>query len=153
VSDKSEPREVIVQGSAKGFTQEVIVGYHRIVADEPKELGGTDLGPNPYDLLLSALGTCKSMTVALYARRKEWPLESVRVRLRHERVYATDCHDCDTKEGMIDRIECVLDLEGALDVAQRERLLAIADKCPVHRTLTSEIAIRTRLVDQGTTSG
>jgi putative redox protein len=139
-------RDAIVHGSAKGFVQEVTVGEHRLVADEPTALGGTDTGPTPYDLLISALGACTSMTVSLYARRKHWPLEAVTVRLRHSRVHAADCADCETKEGGIDRIESEIELHGALTEEQRARLLEIAGKCPVHRTLTSEIEIRTRLV-------
>jgi uncharacterized OsmC-like protein len=141
----AQPREVVVQGGAKGFVQEVSVSGHRLVADEPTALGGTDTGPSPYDLLLAALGSCTSMTVALYARRKQWPLEAVRVRLRHSRVHAADCEDCETKVGMIDRIERDVELLGPLDAEQRARLLDIANKCPVHRTLTSEIAMQTRL--------
>lgn len=139
------PREVIVRGGGVGFAQEVVVGPHRLVADEPAGVGGSDAGPNPYDLLLASLGSCTSMTVALYARRKQWPLEAVTVRLRHARIHATDCRDCETREGMIDRIEVALELVGALTEAQRARLLEIAGRCPVHRTLTSEIDIRTQL--------
>jgi len=142
----AEPREVVVHGSAKGFAQEVAVGGHRLTADEPAAAGGTDSGPGPYDLLLAALGSCTSMTVGLYARRKQWPLEAVRVRLRHAKVHAADCEDCETKVGMLDRIERDIELVGPLDAEQRARLLDIANKCPVHRTLTSEIAIRTRLL-------
>ncbi len=139
----AEPWEVVVHGSAKGFAQEVAVGGHRIAADEPAAVGGTDTGPGPYDLLLAALGSCISMTLGLYARRKQWPLEAVRVRLRHARIHAADCEDCETKVGMLDRIERDVELVGPLDAAQRSRLLDIANKCPVHRTLTSEIDIRT----------
>ena len=146
---ESMPGEVVVQGRARGFAQEVAVGRHRFAADEPVEAGGTDTGPGPYDLQLAALGSCTSMTLGMYARRKQWPLEAVRVRLRHSRVYAADCEDCETKAGMIDRIERDLELEGPLDDAQRRRLLEIADKRPVHRTLTSEISIRTRLIPSG----
>ena len=142
----AEPWEVVVHGSAKGFAQEVAVGGHRITADEPAAVGGTDTGPGPYDLLLAALGSCTSMTVGLYARRKQWPLEAVRVRLRHAKVHAADCEDCETTVGMLDRIERDVELVGPLDAEQRARLLDIANKCPVHRTLTSEIAIRTRLL-------
>jgi putative redox protein len=138
--------EVIVRGKASGFAQEIEAGRHRLVSDEPAELGGTDRGPGPYELLLAALGACTSMTVALYARRKQWPLEDVVVRLRHSRVHATDCADCETKQGMLDRIERDLELHGPLGDDQRARLLEIADKCPVHRTLTSEIEIRSRLL-------
>lgn len=142
----AQPREVEVYGSAKGFAQEITVGRHRLVADEPTVAGGTDTGPGPYDLLLAALGSCTSMTVALYARRKHWPLEAVRTKLRHSKIHAADCADCDTKVGMLDRIEVELELVGPLDEGQRARLLEIANKCPVHRTLTSEIAIDTQLI-------
>jgi uncharacterized OsmC-like protein len=145
VSNGSEPREVVVQGSAKGFAQEIAVGGHRLVADEPFAVGGTDTGAGPYDLLLAALGSCTSMTVGLYARRKHWPLESVQVRLRHAKVHAADCEDCETKVALLDQIECEVELVGPLDAEQRARLLDIAIKCPVHRTLTSEIAVVTRL--------
>jgi len=140
------PWETVVHGSAKGFAQEIAVGGHRLTADEPAAAGGTDTGPGPYDLLLAALGSCTSMTVGLYARRKQWPLEGVRVRLRHAKIHAADCEDCETKVGMLDRIERDIELVGPLDADQRARLLDIANKCPVHRTLTSEIAIRTRLL-------
>jgi len=143
--DGPSPREVVVRGSAAGFAQEIVVGAHRLAADEPTSVGGTDTGPNPYDLLLASLGSCTSMTVALYARRKGWPLEGVTVRLRHSRIHAADCGDCETREGMIDRIERDIELAGALTDEQRARLLEIADRCPVHRTLVSEIDIRTRL--------
>ncbi len=143
------PREVVVEGSAKGFAQVISVGKHVFAGDEPVEAGGTDTGPGPYNFLLAALGTCTSMTVAMYARRKQWPLERVRVRLRHSRIYVADCENCETKEGMLDRIERDVEFVGALDEAQRARLVEIANKCPVHRTLTSEIDIRTRLVGGG----
>ena len=138
--------EVVVRGSAAGFEQEIHVGRHRLKADEPVAAGGTDAGPTPYDLLLAALGACTSMTVALYARRKSWPLEAVTVRLRHGRIYATDCANCETKEGMIDRIERDLEFAGPLTVEQRSKLVEIAEKCPVHRTLVSEIDIRTNIL-------
>jgi len=139
------PREVIVRGGAVGFAQEITIGPHRLAGDEPIDAGGADAGPNPYDFLLASLGSCTSMTVALYARRKQWPLEAVTVRLRHARIHAADCSECETREGMIDRIELVLELAGPLTEAQRARLLEIAGRCPVHRTLTSEIDIRTHL--------
>ena len=136
---------VIVHGNAAGFAQEISVGRHHLSADEPVAAGGTDTGPNPYDLLLAALGACTSMTVAMYARRKQWPLEAVTVRLRHSKIHAADCASCETKEGKLDHIETEVELVGALSEEQRVRLLAIANKCPVHRTLTSEIDIQTHL--------
>jgi uncharacterized OsmC-like protein len=139
-------KDVVVQGSAAGFAQEIHAGRHRLKADEPLSVGGTDSGVSPYDLLLAALGACTSMTIGMYARRKAWPLENVTVRLRHSRIYATDCAECETKEGMLDRIERDIHFTGPLTSEQHARLLEIADKCPVHRTLTSEIDIRTNLV-------
>ena len=138
--------EVLVRGDARGFAQEVIAGSHRIASDEPVAAGGTDLGPSPYDLLLAALGSCTSMTVAMYARRKAWPLHEVTVRLRHSRIHAEDCADCETKEGMLDRIERDIELSGTLTEDQRGKLLEISNRCPVHRTLISEIDIKTRLI-------
>jgi uncharacterized OsmC-like protein len=138
--------DVIVRGDTTGFAQEINVGSHRLSADEPIELGGKDTGPSPYDLLLAALGSCTSMTISLYARTKKWPLESVTVNLRHSKIHATDCRDCETKEGRIDRIEREIHLVGKLDAEQQRRLLEIADKCPVHRTLESEIDIQTTAI-------
>ena len=142
----AEPRAVQVTETREGkFQQAVVIGPHRIVADEPVAVGGLDSGPNPYDLLLAGLGTCTAMTVRLYADRNNLPLERVLVSLHHDKVHAADCADCETKEGMIDRIERTLTLKGPLDAAQRAKLVDIADKCPVHRTLESEIEIRTVL--------
>jgi len=137
--------EVIVRGSAEGFAQEIRAGGHSFVSDEPASAGGGGTGPDPYALLLASLGSCTSMTVGLYARRKGWPLENVTVRLRHSRIHATDCADCETKEGSIDRIDRDIELTGDLSAEQRTRLLEIASRCPVHRTLESEIDIETRL--------
>jgi putative redox protein len=137
------PRTVIVHGSAAGFAQDIAIGQHRLAADEPLSVGGTDTGPNPYDLLLAALGSCTSMTVAMYARRKQWPLESVTVRLSHSKVHAADCEASETKVGMLDRIHRDVEFSGPLSEEQRARLLDIATKCPVHRTLESEIVIET----------
>ena len=144
--EKTEARAVVVSGSASGFAQEIHAGRHRIVADEPVSAGGKDTGLSPYDLLLAALGACTSMTVGMYARRKTWPLEEVTVHLRHSKIHATDCAECETKEGMLDRIERDIHFAGPLTEEQRSKLLEIANKCPVHRTLTSEIDIVTRAV-------
>ena len=110
------------------------------------EGGRGDAGPNPYELLLASLGSCTSMTLELYARRKKWPLEGVVVRLAHSKIYADDCAECDTKVGMLDRIECGIELKGPLSEEQKSRLLEMSEKCPIHRTLMSEIDIRSRLV-------
>lgn len=139
--------KVIVRGDAAGFAQEIVSGNHRLAADEPVSAGGADAGLTPYDLLLAALGSCTSMTVGVYARRKGWPLESVTVRLSHSRIHAEDCANCETKEGMLDRIDAVIELRGPLTEEQRKRLLEIAERCPVRRTLQSEIEIRSRLED------
>lgn len=138
--------DVIVRGDASGFAQEIVAGPHRLTADEPVKVGGKDTGPSPYDLLLAALGSCTSMTVSMYARAKKWPLESVTVNLRHSKIHAADCRDCETKVGKIDRIEREIHLVGNLDGEQQKRLLEIADKCPVHRTLESEIDIQTKAI-------
>jgi putative redox protein len=127
------------------FAQLVQAGRHRLRADEPVAVGGDDSGPGPYDLLLAALGACTSMTVRMYAEQKKWPLRRVSVELKHDKVHAADCAECETREGRIDKIERVLTLEGELDDTQRQRLLEIANKCPVHRTLHGEVWIPTRL--------
>ena len=135
---------VVVRETGHGkFQQEIISGRHHLIADEPQDAGGLGSGPGPYDLLLAALGACTAMTVRLYADRKQLPLERTRVRLRHSRIYAADYGECETKDGMLDRIERIITLEGDLSTEDRKRLLEIADKCPVHRTLTSEVDIRT----------
>jgi len=125
------------------FQQLVRAGAHTFFADEPVTAGGLDSGLSPYDLLLAGLGACTAMTLRLYAERKALPLGRVRVHLTHARIHAEDCESCETREGMIDRIDRTITFDGALDDAQRQRLMEIADKCPVHRTLTSEIEIRT----------
>jgi len=143
-SAAGEPGTIVVSETRDGlFQQEITVGPHRFLADEPVAVGGLDSGPGPYDLLLAGLGACTSMTLRLYANHKSLPLDRVTVRLSHARLHAVDCENCETKEGMIHRIERAITLQGHLDAAQRARLLEIADKCPVHRTLTSEIEIRT----------
>jgi putative redox protein len=149
-SDTSEaPRQVVVRETRNGgkFQNTVSIGPHHLLADEPVAAGGTDTGPGPYDFLLTALGACKSMTMRLYADRKSLPLERATVTLSHSKIYAKDCEECETKEGMLDRIDVLIGLEGPLDTDQYKRIVEIADKCPVHRTLTSEIRIRTRAAD------
>jgi len=142
--EQIETGTVLVRETGGGkFQQEILSGPHRFLADEPVKVGGLDSGPGPYDLLLAALGACTSMTLRLYADHKKLPLERVSVRLVHNRIHAEDCLNCETKEGMVDRIDRNITMEGPLDAEQRKRLLEIADKCPVHRTLESEIEIRT----------
>lgn len=137
--------EVIVEGSAHGFAQSITVGRHHLPSDEPVEAGGQDSGPSPYALLLAALGSCTSMTVGLYARRKQWPLENVVVRLTHSRVHATDCAECESATALLDQIKVEIQLVGNLTAEQRSRLLEISEKCPVHRTLVNQIKIETKL--------
>jgi putative redox protein len=134
----------VTEAGTGTYTQRITAGQHRLVADEPQPIGD-DTGPTPYDLLLAALGACTSMTVRMYANRKGWPLERVRVTLRHSRIHAQDCADCETRIGSIDHIDRHIDLEGDLDEAQRQRLLHIAERCPVHQTLTSEVDVATSL--------
>jgi len=144
----AEKEGVTVQETGEGrFQQTVTAGRHTLIADEPAGVGGLDSGPGPYDLLLAGLGACTSMTMRMYAERKALPLDRVTVKLKHSRIYAKDCAECETKDGMISRIERVITIEGALDGEQRSKLMEIADKCPVHRTLTSKIEIETREAD------
>src|SRR5947207_8201506 len=138
------PADVVVRGNASGFLQDVVTGQHHLRADEPVQYGGGDLAPGPYDYLLIGLGVCTSMTVGLYARRKQIPLENITVSLRHSRIHAKDCEEGLTKEGMLDRIDVEVELSGSLTPEQRAKLMDVAGKCPVHRTLKSEIDIRLR---------
>jgi len=149
VADLGEaPRSVVVRETRNSkFQQTVSVGPHQMLADEPVTTGGEDTGPGPYDFVLAGLGACTSMTMRLYADRKSLPLERVTVTLKHSKIYAEDCAECETKAGMLDQIERVIAMEGTLDAEQRRKLMEIADKCPVHRTLTSEIHIVSRAAD------
>jgi uncharacterized OsmC-like protein/fermentation-respiration switch protein FrsA (DUF1100 family) len=142
------PRQVVVQETRKSkFNQTISVGPHRLIADEPVAAGGDDAGPGPYDFLLAGLGACTSMTMRLYADRKSLPLDRVTVTLKHSKIYAKDCAECETRDGMLDQIERDIAMDGTLDPEQRKKLMEIADKCPVHRTLTSEVRIVTKAVD------
>jgi uncharacterized OsmC-like protein len=143
---ESLPAEVVVRGNAREFLQEVVSGKHHLQADEPVNYGGGDAAPGPYDYLLIGLGVCTSMTIGLYARRKQLPLENIIVSLRHSRIHAEDCEDCETKKGMLDRIDVAVQLTGPLTPEQHARLMEIAGKCPVHRTLKSEIQIKLHAV-------
>jgi uncharacterized OsmC-like protein/pimeloyl-ACP methyl ester carboxylesterase len=142
------PRQVVVRETRNSkFQQTLSIGPHRLLADEPAAAGGEDTGPGPYDLVLAGLGACTSMTMRLYADRKSLPLERVTVRLKHSKIHADDCAECDTRVGMLDQIDRVIAIDGALDPEQRRKLMEIAEQCPVHRTLTSEINIVTRAAD------
>ena|SRR6202166_1060619 len=140
-------RAVIVIGGHSGLRQAISVGPHHLIADEPKTSGGSDAGPDPYELLLSALGSCTNMTLRMYADRKKWPFKEIRVALTHSKNYADDCVNCEQPAAMLDRIERLITLIGELSAEQRQRLLEIANLCPVHKSLTSRIDIQTELVN------
>src|SRR5579863_2702492 len=149
VENDTAPRQVVVRETRNSkFQQTVTVGPHQLLADEPTTSGGEDTGLAPYDFLLAGLGACTSMTMRLYAERKSLPLERTTVTLRHSKIHAEDCAECETKAGMLDQIDRVITMEGPLDAEQRKKLMEIADKCPVHRTLTSEIRILTSAADR-----
>lgn len=142
------PRELLVQTGREAFRNRMTTGPHTLIADEPTSIpGGTDYGPAPYDYLLAALGSCTSMTLRMYADRKKWPLQGVKIVLRHEKVHAKDCEECETRIGKLDDIQKEITLEGNLSEEQRERLMQIADMCPVHRSLHGEVRITSRRVD------
>ena len=125
------------------YRTELCAGAFRLVADEPEDMGGTNEGPSPYDLLLAALGSCTAMTLRMYADRKSWPLDEVEVHLRHYKIHARDCAECETTVGKVDHIDRYIELRGDLSDEQRARLIDIATRCPVNRTLTHEIKVRT----------
>jgi putative redox protein len=142
------PHEVVVTGIGKTHAQRIQAGRHSLAADEPVPSGGTDTGPDPYALLLAALGACTSITLRMYADRKQWPLEGVTVRLSQQKIHARDCADCETKDdSRIDRITREIVLSGPLNAEQRQKLLEIADRCPVHRTLMGQKELATRIVE------
>ena len=138
---------VVRETRASKFQQTVTAGPHHMLADEPVAAGGQDSGPGPYDFVLAGLGACTSMTMRMYADRKALPLERITVTLAHKKIHAEDCAECETREGMLDQIDRVISIEGALDADQRKRLMEIADNCPVHRTLRSEVRIVTKAAE------
>jgi putative redox protein len=140
---------VTVRGTAAGFEQHVTIGRHRLTTDEPEGVGGSDRGPDPYSLILAALGSCTSMTVGLYARRRHWDVGEITIHVRQSRVHAEDCASCNDEQSMIHRIELEIGFGASLTAEQRQKLLEIANRCPVHRTLTSKIEIRTSVQGVG----
>jgi putative redox protein len=137
--------QVIVETGQTGYYTEIMANEHSLVADEPLSVGGTDLGPTPYELLLASLGACTSITLRMYADRKEWPVEKILVRLKHQKIHALDCEECESETGKIDRIDREVEVVGSLDESQRRRILEIADKCPVHKTMHSEVLVKSHL--------
>jgi len=135
----------VIVSSIGYLKQQITAGTHTFLADEPLKAGGSDVGPDPYSLLLGALGACTAMTLQIYAKRKEWPLEQIEVSLKHSRIHAEDCDDCAATQGKIERIERYISLTGKLNEEQRTRLLEIAERCPVHKTLASGVSIRSYL--------
>ncbi len=142
-----EANRTVVQTGAVKYVTDIMANGHPLTADEPEEVGGGNRGPSPYELLAASLGACTSMTLRMYADRKKWPLEAVTVRLTHQKIHGKDCRACETQNARIDQFEREIELLGPLDEAQKQRLLEIADKCPVHRTLHSEVIVNTRLKD------
>lgn len=151
IGARAKDSEVLVADAGDGlFPQLISAGpHHRLRADEPAAVGGTDTGPSPYDLLLAALGACTNMTIKMYADRKGWPIDRLETHLRHAKIHAEDCAECETRQGKVDRIDRRLVIEGPLDADQKAKLREIADKCPVHRTLHSEISIVTTIDGEG----
>jgi putative redox protein len=141
----SDQNQVIARIGKSGYLTEIMAAGHGLVADEPVAMGGTGKGPAPFDLLMAGLGSCKAMTLRMYSDRKQWPLEAVTVKLNHKKIDAAECETCQTKEGQLDQFDCEIDLSGELDDQQKQRLLQIADRCPVHRTLHSEIVVKSKL--------
>ncbi|MFT5367771.1 MAG: putative OsmC-like protein/alpha/beta superfamily hydrolase [Candidatus Latescibacterota bacterium] len=144
-TDPTPPEPVVVRADKSRYRTEITINGHKIIADEPQEMGGTDQGPTPYDLLLASLGSCTAITLRMYADRKNWPLENIDISLTHTKQHAQDCEECETKTGQIDHITREINLTGSLDEEQRARLLEIADRCPVHRSLHNEVVVKTDL--------
>jgi len=144
----SSESQILTRTGKDGYVTDILAGKHHLLADEPISVGGTDLGPDPYDLLLSSLGACIGMTLRMYADRKQWPLEEVKVHLQHEKRHCADSQDCEKPTSKLDHIDKVIELHGNLDKTQRERLLEISGRCPVHRTLNAEIVINSSLADK-----
>lgn len=143
--DLKSDQDVVVRLGNEGFTTEVMVRHHHLTADEPASVGGNDFGPTPYELLSASLGTCTAMTMQMYARRKKWDLREVRVHLSHRKDYTEDMAQPESGQGKIDHFDRLIEMDGNLDDAQRARLLEIADKCPVHRTLHGDVVVKTSL--------
>lgn len=141
----SSDKTVVVSTGKHGYRTEIVANGYQLTADEPIAVGGTDMGPNPYEYLLVALGSCTTITLRMYADHKGWPVESITVRLQHQKIHAVDCKNCETNTGKIDHINRELELSGPLSEGQRQRLVQIADRCPVHRTLHSEVSVTTTL--------
>jgi uncharacterized OsmC-like protein len=137
-------RVIVVRSARSRYGQDISIGRHRLHADEPQSAGGDDAGPDPYELLMAALGACTSMTVRIYAERRRWPLESVHICVRHKKVHADDCENCEGEERLLDRLELEVSFFGALTAEQRHRLMDVAGKCPVHRTLSAPVQIVSR---------
>jgi len=146
------PESTTVVRTEDTFRTDIVSNGFPLVADEPESVGGTNAGPTPYDYLLAALGSCTSMTLRMYADRKQWPLDSVSVRLTHRKVHATHCQECEAESGYIDRIDRIIDIRGDLDADQRRRLLEMADRCPVHKSLHSEVHVTTKLASENGTA-
>lgn len=138
-------KAITVRLGEEGFTTEIMVRHHSLKADEPASVGGNDFGPSPYELVAAGLGACTAMTLQMYARRKKWDLKEVKVHLEHFKDYTTDREDVETGKSKIDHFDRLLELEGDLNEEQKQRLLEIANKCPVHRTLHQEVEVQTSL--------
>lgn len=140
-------KQVVCRLGPSGYTTEVKAGNHGFLADEPTSMGGDDLGPSPYDLVASGLGACTAITLRMYINRKGWEVTNIKVHLQHQKIHAEDCLQCDTPNGKIDKIDRIIELEGNLTEEQRQRLLEIANKCPVHRTLHNEVVVESKLME------